>query len=130
MKKDVLVHHPQIVSVMGGTNDVYQQQSLEEIRENFLALYERLDKAEIQVFIGLPLPIDDPLEKSLALWRNWLQEFAKKEQLNCINFYEDFIREDGKIRIDLFVDGCHPNITGYELMGERSLKTLRKFRKN
>lgn len=124
LEKEVLIHRPQIVTLMGGTNDVYVGMSQPQIKQSFLAIVERLQKEKIQIWIGLPLPVDDPTERCLMSWRSWLKIFCREQGLVLVDFYQDFINNDGKIREDLLLDGCHPRIKGYEVMGRRIMKTL------
>ncbi|PKM90746.1 MAG: GDSL family lipase [Firmicutes bacterium HGW-Firmicutes-12] len=126
LKLDVLDHNPDIVCVMAGTNDVNQCMSQPQIQQSFLKLLTELLKRNIQVLVGLPLPVDTPNEGALRLLRAWLIECCEEKDLVLINFYQDFIDAQGEIREDLLLDGCHPRKKGYAIMGERAVKTLQE----
>lgn len=126
IKRDVLDHKPDIVIVMAGTNDVYIGLSQPQIEQSFNILLDRLFAQGIEVWLGLPLPVDDNMELSLALWRNKMRVCAREKGLFVIDFYRDFIDKTGKIRNDLLLDGCHPNRTGYKVMGERIISFLKE----
>lgn len=119
LDRDVLRYEPQLVIVMGGTNDLYLGFSRTQMEDAFLQIMTRLKKANIQCWIGLPLPVTDSTERSLHKWREWLLSYARKEGLKVINFQQDFLDEQGGIREDLLLDGCHPSLRGYQIMGER-----------
>lgn len=126
LEDDVLYHRPHIVCVMAGTNDVNQGMSLPEIQQNFLKLLEKLVYNKIEVIVGLPLPVDSPNEGSLKLLRTWLTDYCREKNITLIDFYADFVDEQGEIREELLLDGCHPRRQGYAIMGERAVNTLRE----
>ena len=124
LKQDVLAYHPDIVTLMGGTNDIYQGMSQPQLRQNFLAIVNTLRQENIVVIVGLPLPVDDCGEGVLKTWRTWLQEYCRTEKLATLDFYRDFVDKDGLIREDLLLDGCHPRVVGYETMAKRAVSTF------
>lgn len=127
IKRDVQSHKPDIVIVMAGTNDVYIGLSQPQIKQNFYNLMDKLLSQKIEVWLGVPLPVEDPTERSLALLRTEIRDFARGKDLFLINFYEDFIDDAGNIRNDLLLDGCHPNKAGYRVMGERIISAVREI---
>lgn len=128
LERDVLKFKPQIIIVMGGTNDVYQGLSQPQLQTAFLKIMKGLQEAGSEIWIGLPLPVADGTEGSLQLWRSWLTSYARAESLTLIDFYQDFITNQGQIREDLLLDGCHPSLKGYELMGKRIIIELSRGR--
>lgn len=125
LHRDVLVYRPDFVILMGGSNDFYVGRSQPQVRNSFLSIMELLGREKIKVLVGLPLPVDDFTEGALVLWRKWLLEYCDKTGLPVIDFYRDFIDEQGRVREELLLDGCHPRISGYEIMGERIIRTLK-----
>ncbi|MGI6607350.1 MAG: GDSL-type esterase/lipase family protein [Peptococcia bacterium] len=125
IQRDVLVHKPELVILMGGSNDVYQGISQLVMEQNFLLIWETLAKNGIAGWLGLPLPVaDDYAEGKLSVWRNWLKDFGQQKKITVVDFYRDFVSEEGWIRSDLFVDDCHPTIEGYQVMGKRILTLI------
>lgn len=127
LEREVLSYKPQVVTLMGGTNDVYIGFSHLQIQRNFLSIMDSLLKDRVEVWIGLPLPVDDPAEGSLNNWRKWLTAYCREQNLILIDFHQDFIDAGGKIRTELLLDGCHPRRKGYEVMGKRIIKTLEEL---
>lgn len=125
LQRDVLVHKPQLVILMGGSNDIYQEMSQPVMEQNFLMIWETLAKNGIEGWIGLPLPVDDDYaEGKLSVWRNWLRDFSQQKKITVVDFHRDFVSEEGRIRSELFVDECHPTIEGYQVMGKRILELI------
>jgi len=125
LQRDVLAYRPDLVTLMGGTNDFYMGMSQLQVRQGFLSIMEVLKRERIEVLVGLPLPVDDSTEGALRLWRNWLLDYSEENRLPVIDFYRDFIDEEGRIREELLLDGCHPRVQGYEVMGQRAIRTLK-----
>ena len=126
LERDVLVYRPDLVTLMGGTNDFYLGMSQLQVRRSFLSIMEALEREGIEVvLVGLPLPVDDLTEGALKLWIKWLLEYCGENRRPVIDFYRDFIDEEGRIKEELLLDGCHPRIRGYEIMGERIIRTLK-----
>jgi len=126
LAKDVLDHDPDIVCLMAGTNDVNQGLSQPVIQQEVRNLLLQLQQKNIEVIIGLPLPVKTSREKSLSILREWLREFGESQNLPVIDFHKDFIDEAGRIRSELLIDGCHPRREGYAIMGQRAVITLKE----
>lgn len=124
LNRDVLIHNPQVVMLLGGANDVFQGMSQPQMEQSFLKIWENISEKGIDVWIGLPLPVYDYFERKLSVWRNWLINFSQQKKLIVVDFYQDFVAEEGRIRSELLVDDCHPTIQGYKIMGQRILKLI------
>jgi lysophospholipase L1-like esterase len=58
-------------------------------------------------------------------YRNWLKDYADRENLMIIDFYSPFwtaVKQGQSAQ--LFKDEFHPGIEGYELMGKIATRSL------
>lgn len=131
---DVLDSKPNYVILMGGANDVYQGQTLENLELNFLKIIKALEEHSIKIVLGMPPPIEDKkLEALLESFRSFLRKKAKKNKWIILDFYKAFLdpkKKTKKAQIGLLEDGVHPSAMGYRLMGEVASTTLTKMLKN
>jgi acyl-CoA thioesterase I len=128
---EVLDVHPEICLIMGGTNDLLQEIPIEQLKNNFSTLVERLLDAKILPVIGLPPPIHNaPLEKNLTKFRNWMKTQAKARSLKVMDFYKPFFDKRKRIISSLLEDGVHPASEGYQLMSQVAVKVLRELTKD
>lgn len=125
LDKDVLIYNPDIVIVMGGTNDVYVGCSQPQIQAHFRTIIDQLRESNIKIILGLPLPVADSSETSLKALRKWLLSYGENNGIAIIDFYKDFLDNKGEIREDLYVDGCHPNKIGYNIMAKRVVTSIK-----
>jgi acyl-CoA thioesterase I len=104
---------------LGGTNDAYWGQPIVVVGGNAVEIYRRCREQNVQLIIGLPIPVDEPqVEALLAGYRDFYCDLAVRESIPVIPFHQAFIAPDGRFRSELTTDGCHPNIDGYEAMAE------------
>ncbi|NLT96143.1 MAG: hypothetical protein GXW85_11575 [Clostridia bacterium] len=124
--KDVLIYKPEYCIVMGGANEAYQHIPQPVLKENFLEIIKKLKQIECNIIIGMPTPVEDePLEKYLQEIREWYKDFSRQNHIPILDFYSLMLNKDtNKINGSLFIDGCHPNKIGYQLMGQYALKIL------
>lgn len=129
IENDVIAYKPTHAIVMGGTNDVFVGLSYPSIQQSFLQIAQKLRENSIQMIIGLPLPVEEePLEQRLQRIRGWLKDFANTNNYHILNFYQDFVDPaSNTLKETLLLDGCHPTIQGYKLMGSRVVKDLLEY---
>jgi lysophospholipase L1-like esterase len=77
--------------------------------------------------IGIPMPIDDPMAgPKLELLSGEYRRVSSKLMLPILDFRTPFTEVDtGRIRDNLYLDGCHPNLEGYRVMGETAVHFFR-----
>ena len=128
--EDVLSNSPSHVIIMGGTNDLIKYCSLENVIENIKALMDEALKNNITPIVGIQIPFYihmaknswsptlhyDKIQKDIILYRQWVIEYCRKNNLKYIDFYERFSSIDEENKKDYYIDGLHPNEKGHRLM--------------
>ncbi len=76
--------------------------------------------------IGLPMPIDDSsidgkLERLCLEYR----QVSARYGIPVLDFRASFVdQETDRLRDELYIDGAHPNLEGYRVMGETAVAYL------
>jgi acyl-CoA thioesterase I len=115
LERDVLAHHPQVVVVELGVNDLFGQWSGERTVANLRTITHRIRAAGAQVIlvhISVPTVPGDGHRQSL-------REIAQAEGATLV---EDFL--DGVVPQHSY-DGLHPDEQGQAILADRLLPVLR-----
>ncbi|NLF45139.1 MAG: GDSL family lipase [Syntrophomonadaceae bacterium] len=117
-ERSVLKHEPTHLIIMGGINDVVWGESLARIKENIKTMVNWALSRNIKVILGMPTAVDEiSWESTLNKLRQWLDEYARENNLPVIRFEQAFYTAAGELRTDLLMaDGGHPTARGYEEM--------------
>lgn len=121
------------VLIMGGTNDIFFSGSHTAARGNLAAMVHQLRAGGFPTLVGIPLPIvpEDAPHKWAGLahfqdaallleeYRRWLWVFCETFGIPVVDFWLDYVNQDGSVRRDLFLDGLHPNAEGHQIMAKR-----------
>jgi acyl-CoA thioesterase I len=139
---DVVQQQPNIVILMGGTNDLWWDLELNLIQANLSAMVNQAKYHGIAPIIGLPLPF--LIEKARAQeWRppvkgyahlssqiNHLKENLKTSadqwEVPVLDFHRLFLDDQGMVKMSLFLeDGVHAAKDGHRVMGRYAAKVIR-----
>lgn len=124
---DVIDLNPQVVVIMGGTNDLAQGVSKEQIVENVAAMAEMADAAGIKVVICTVTPcndtysrLSDPKTKGAHIIRlnGMLQDYAASKGFSWCDYWSSLVADDG-LALDpkyWLYDHLHPNPDAYTVM--------------
>ncbi|MBD3235034.1 MAG: hypothetical protein GF315_15030 [candidate division Zixibacteria bacterium] len=94
------------------------------------AVHSMVDLCEvngIEPILTTTLPISRAYEQAheggdmtsrLIDLNRWIENFAQKNDIKLINYFNSLSADDNYIRPELTEDGIHPNEKGYELMAE------------
>lgn len=137
---DVINNDPTHVIIMGGSNDLIANRSLNLVRDNVTELIKESLNYNITPIIGIQPPIDkslaetqwsynldyDTINSSIDYYRNWLLDFSDKNNIAFIDFYDCF-KNNLKTRNpkELYIDGLHTSIFGHKLMAECAYNVLK-----
>ena len=125
-EKDVVNLNPQVVVIMGGTNDLAQGVSKEEIITNIICMAQMADNAGIKVVICSVTPNNDyysrldPHEKGthIIALNDMLHEQVDKMNFTWCDYWSSLVADDGlslKEEYRLY-DNLHPGPVGYDVM--------------
>ena len=125
-QKDVVDQNPQVVVIMGGTNDLAQGVTKEAIVANITSMAEMADAAGIKVVLCTVTPNNDyysrlnPHEKGthIIALNGMLQDYADKKHFSWCNYWSSLVADDGlslKEEYRLY-DNLHPGPVGYDVM--------------
>ena len=138
----VVQHRPDVVLIMGGTNDLWWNLEIKMIVANIFSMTCQAEHHDIVPLVGLPLPIvvekaceqefaapeggyDNCTEKLASLAKT-LARAAKQNDIVCLDFYHPFCDNSGSAMGKYFLDdGLHPNKDGHRQIAEITIKILR-----
>ncbi len=128
------------VLIMGGSNDIFYSGSDICARSNIGAMLHRLRAFGIEPIMGIPLPVAaeyipegwsslvelEKISEKIDAYRSWLRRFCTVFDATYADFGADFLRPDGSVISELYLDGIHPNERGHVLMAQRLLTVLHR----
>ena len=126
-QEDVIDLNPQVVVIMGGTNDLAQGVTKEQIVTNIAAMAEMADAAGIKVIICTVTPnndtysrLNDPKTKGahIITLNGMLKEYTDSQGFTWCNYWSSLVAEDG-LAMDAkywLYDHLHPNPDAYTVM--------------
>jgi acyl-CoA thioesterase-1 len=139
---DVIRHRPDVVLIMGGTNDLWWDIDIRLIRANIFTMTCQAEYHGIVPLIALPLPM--VIEKArhqdfaapeggyarclqnLTVLVNTLSLSAAQNDIRCMDFYHLFLNKSGNPVEKYFLeDGLHPNKAGHRLMAQKAVDILK-----
>jgi len=141
---DVIVHKPDVVILMGGTNDFWWGLPVNMVMANLYAMAYQAQHHGIAPVFGLPTPFDanqaakqpwNPPESGYArlldnvqALRQKLATAARESEIPVLDFYRLFTDDSGTVSTALFLeDGVHPNGQGHREMAEMAAVELKKL---
>lgn len=125
-EKDVIDLHPAVVVILGGINDIAENNgpvSTEKIFENIVSMTTLATNNKIKVVLCAVLPAHDipwrpsvkPIEKVISL-NNIIMQYCSENNIPYVNFYTAMVDENYGLRKELTQDGLHPTLPGYKIM--------------
>ncbi|MGD9310840.1 MAG: GDSL-type esterase/lipase family protein [Desulfosarcina sp.] len=139
----VLLNKPDIVFIMGGTNDLWWGFQVNVILGNLFSMVVQARHHGIAPAIGLPMPVNTaaakaadfspPLdgferftEKMEALLEGLIFH-ATESDISIIDLHRPFLTTKKRIRTDRFLaDGLHPDKTGHQLIADEMAAVFRR----
>ncbi len=142
--KDVVQHQPELVLILGGTNDLWWDLDINLILANVFAMACQAQYRNIVPIVGLPLPLymdnirQQNMMAPIAGWDKCLNKLselvkalsvaAEESDIACLDFYHPFFGRNGNVQGKYFLeDGLHPNKQGHLLMAGKMVELLRNL---
>ena len=139
---DVIRHRPEIVLILGGTNDLWWDLDINLIQANIFTMTCQALYHNIAPVVGLPLPLcmdniqHQEMMAPVAGWGKCVHKLteliealtfsAKENDIACLDLYHPFLDKKGSVLANYFLeDGLHPNRNGHLLMAEKLVALLR-----
>ena len=125
-ERDVVAVHPAVVHLLGGTNDVAENQGHEtdaEIQGHIAAIVDLARRNGITVVLASIPPAADfswrpglhPAPRIVRL-NAWIRDFAARNGLEFADYWSVLATPDGAMKPEFAPDGVHPNSAGYLAM--------------
>jgi lysophospholipase L1-like esterase len=141
---DAIQHQPDMVIIMGGTNDLWWDLDINTILANICAMACQARYHNIVPLVGLPLPIQSAraraqdfmapmagyakFDTQLLNLVDTLATAARNSDIACLDFYHSFFDKKGKVIPELFLDdGLHPNAEGNRVMAATAVECLQEL---
>jgi len=139
---DVVHHQPDIVMILGGTNDLWWNLDVNIIQANIFAMACHAQHHRIAPVVGLPLPLNmeaiqhqdmmapiggwDTCAQKLSELVEALKASAKENDIPCLDLYHLFFDGSGNLEEKYYLeDGLHPNRKGHQLIAEKTVELMR-----
>lgn len=138
-RADVINLKPKVVVILGGINDIAQNNgfnTVEHIFENIVSMTELAKANKIKVVICSVLPVLPSIVNSWQKEINPIQtvddlnsklkEYAKKNKIAYADFFSVMVDERQGLKKEYQYDEVHPNMAGYVVMEEVIQNVLKK----
>ena len=133
-RSDVVNLHPQVVLIMGGTNDIAGNTGvipLEETEGNLASMAELAHVNGIRVILCSVTPVSDSIvtpdgrpmmqtdrrpPQTILELDAWLKKYAADHGHIYLDYFAVMADQKGSLKNEITIDGLHPNASGYSVM--------------
>lgn len=124
---DVLAARPEVLFVLGGTNDVATGIPASQIVANLERIIDAADRAGVRVGLGTLPPLDHGADPAtIAEVNAAIRDLADERGAYLLELGEAVAGEDGGWLPGLTTDGIHPSPEGAAAMSAAALTALRR----
>lgn len=142
LRPDVLVHHPNVMVLLAGTNDIAGNtgpMSDEDIEQNLAAIAELTAANGVKVVLAAILPISDyhqkpdqvaqvirrPMARIIAV-NAWIRKYAADHGHVFLDYSAGVADARGMLKAEFSEDDLHPNAQGYAMMAPLAEAAIEK----
>ena len=133
---------PDAVLILGGSNDISFTWEYRQACANVVSMVRNAQAQGIRCIVGIPVPMaaedlafrpwdPDRDRTHIALqchnYAQWLILYCRERNIPFVDFYTNFLNDDGTVRRELFSDGLHPNTMGHQVMADTLCRFLPKL---
>ncbi len=123
--RDVAVHAPRVVVILGGTNDLPLGRTAEQVVGTLEQLAELArDAGAVPVLATIPPRTDGSFASEVADLNAGIRRSAESSGTPVIDFFSVLADEDGGWREGFTEDGLHPTSAGADAMARIAVETL------
>ncbi len=123
--RDVAVHAPRVVVILGGTNDLPTGRTTEQVVGTLEQLADLArDAGAVPVLATIPPRTDGSFASDVADLNAGIRRSAASSGTPLIDFFSVLADEDGGWRTGFSEDGLHPTEDGAAAMGRIAVETL------
>src|ERR1700681_900661 len=133
-RSDVVNLHPQVVLIMGGTNDIAGNTGvipIEETEGNLASMAELAHVNGIRVILCSVTPVSDSIvtpdgrpmmqtdrrpPQTILELDAWLKKYAADHGHIYLDYFAVMADQKGSLKNEITIDGLHPNASGYSVM--------------
>ncbi|WP_295296781.1 GDSL-type esterase/lipase family protein [uncultured Brachyspira sp.] len=138
---DVINEKPNTLILMGGVNDIFLFKPLENIKKSFVDIINKSKENNIDIITFTPIPFIkedftffkvnnlEEMESILVEYVNFINSYAKENNIKCIDVYDMFINKILKEHkyYDLYFDGVHLNSEGHNIFSYYLFEKLKEY---
>ncbi|WP_304341274.1 GDSL-type esterase/lipase family protein [Metaclostridioides mangenotii] len=141
-ERDVLTEKPDILLLIGGTNDIFLSEKTDIAKNNIVAIVQQSLSVGILPIIGAPTPMHEELVEgkwklymentnivdTLKQYHEWLNLYSITYDVKLIDFYTEFCSDNiFQDKLKYYLDGIHLTGEGNSLIADIIYKKLGEF---
>lgn len=140
----VIIKKPDIVFIMGGSNDLIAGATLGVMQANIMSMVHQSFGKLIVPIIGIPSKVDIlnvrkdwaeftdfyEISSQMEKYKTWIIEFSKTFGVNYIDFNYEVEKSALLLNESIYIDGLHLNEVGHKIMSEIFIEKINEMKNN
>jgi len=122
--QDIVSVKPGRVIIFAGVGDALRGKTLEEYKNNIIAMVQKAEANNIKPILALPVPYPGT-DQLYNEYRTWEEAYARENDIMTLDFKGVLFDANNKILKKYSDDGKYPNKEGYKVMGEYAANVLK-----
>jgi lysophospholipase L1-like esterase len=140
----VIIKKPDVVFIMGGTNDLIAGATLGVVQANIMSMVHQSFGKLLMPIIGIPSKVDiknirkdwaeftdfNKISSEMEKYKSWIIGFCKTFGVNYIDFNSEIETKAKLLNESIYMDGLHLNQEGQKIMAEIFIDKINKIKNN